>query len=82
MDLNNQPGATSWPIVSATFILLPKDPKDPARSANVMKFWDWAYKDGAAMATQLDYIPLPPAVQDSVRAAWHAVVANGQPVYK
>ena len=83
VNLINQPGATSWPIVSATFVLLPKDPKDPARSANVMKFMDWAYKDGGAMASSLDYIPLPPAVQNDVRAAWRSsIMANGQPVYK
>ena len=82
VDLNNQAGAASWPIMSATFVLLPKDPKDPARSASVMKFMDWAYKDGSAIATELHYVPLPQAVQDSVRAAWRGVVANGQPVFK
>ena len=48
MNLIDQPGDKSWPIVSATFIELPKDPKDPARSAAVMKFFDWAYKNGDA----------------------------------
>lgn len=83
VNLINQPGATSWPIVSATFILLPKDPKDAARSANVVKFFDWAYKSGAPIATKLEYIPLPAKVQDAVRSAWHSVVkgADGKPVY-
>ena len=72
VSLIDMPGATSWPIVSATFILLPKDPKDPARSANVMKFVDWAYKNGAEIAKGLDYIALPTAVQDAVRASWKA----------
>jgi phosphate transport system substrate-binding protein len=70
VDIIDQPGAKSWPIVSATFVLLPKDPKDPARSANVIKFFDWAYKSGSPIAISLDYIPLPPAVQDAVRSAW------------
>jgi phosphate transport system substrate-binding protein len=74
-------GDTSWPIVSATFILLPKDPKDAAKSAAVMKFFDWAYTSGGAIATQLDYVPLPQTVQDAVRGAWHAqVMADGKPV--
>ena len=73
VSLINQPGATSWPIVSATFLLLPKDPKDPARSATVMKWVDWAYNNGAPMARQLEYIPLPKAVQDEVRASWGQV---------
>ena len=73
-DMIDQPGDQSWPIVSATFILLPKDPKDPVRSANVIKFFDWAYKNGGAIATSLDYIPLPEAVQNAVRSAWIAQV--------
>jgi len=69
-DIVDQPGDKSWPIVSATFVLLPKDPKDPARSANVTKFFDWAYKNGSSIATSLDYIPLPEAVQNAARSAW------------
>ena len=83
VDLIDQPGAASWPIVSATFLLLPKDPKDGARAANVLKWVDWDYNNGGPIATQLEYIPLPKAVQDNVRAAWRtSIMANGQPVYK
>lgn len=83
VNLLDRPGAGSWPIVSATFLLLPKDPKDAARSAAVMKFVDWAYSNGGAVATELEYIPLPKEVQDKVRSAWRSgVMANGAPVYK
>ena len=83
VDLIDQPGDTSWPIVSATFILLPKNPADQARSANVMKFFDWAFKNGTATAVSLEYIPLPAPVQDAVRAAWHSEIKNpdGKPVF-
>jgi phosphate transport system substrate-binding protein len=75
-------GAGNWPIVSPTFILLPKNPKDAARSANVIKFFDWTYKSGGAIAQQLDYIALPAAVQETVRAAWRTqVMADGKPTY-
>jgi phosphate transport system substrate-binding protein len=81
-SLIDQQGGTSWPIVSPTFILLPKNPDDAERSRNVMKFFDWAFKNGASLAQELEYIPLPPAVQDAVRAAWAAEVkVNGQPVW-
>ena len=70
VDLIDTAGPSSWPIVSATFILLPTDPKDPARSANVIKFFDWAYKNGSDIAKGLEYIALPTAVQDAVRASW------------
>jgi phosphate transport system substrate-binding protein len=82
VNLIDQPGEKSWPIVSATFIELPKDPKDPARSANVMKFFNWAYRGGDAIATGLDYVPLPASVKDAVRAAWKADIKtpDGKPV--
>lgn len=83
VSLIDTAGAAAWPIVSPTFILLPKDPKDAARSASVMKFFDWTYKNGSQIAVQLDYIPLPTGVQDAVRAAWKSqIVADGKPVYQ
>ena len=84
VSLIDLPGDETWPILSTTFIELPKDPKDPARAAAVMKFFDWAYKNGAKQATDLEYVPLPTAVQDAVRSAWRADVkgADGAPVFK
>ncbi len=81
-SLVDQPGATSWPIVSPTFILLPKDGKDAAHTAAVMKFFDWAYNNGAKMAEDLQYIPLPGSVQTAVRAAWKAEIKgpDGKPI--
>jgi phosphate transport system substrate-binding protein len=82
VNLIDQPGDTSWPIVSATFIMLPKDPKDTARSANVIKFFDWAYGKGDSIASSLEYIPLPDPVKASVRSAWHSEIKgpDGKPV--
>jgi phosphate transport system substrate-binding protein len=82
VNLIEQPGDETWPIVSPTFIELPKNPQDPARSAHVIKFFDWAYASGGKIAEDLDYIPLPAAVQESVRAAWKADVKgpDGKPV--
>lgn len=84
VSLIDQQGEKSWPIVSTTFIELPKDPKDASRSINVMKFFDWAYKDGAKMATDLQYVVLPQAVQDAVRSSWRAEIKgpDGAPLYK
>jgi phosphate transport system substrate-binding protein len=82
VNLIDQPGDTSWPIVSATFIELPKDPKDSARSANVIKFFDWAYGKGDSIVSGLEYIALPDAVKASVRSAWHSEIKgpDGKPV--
>lgn len=77
-------GETAWPIVSATFILLPKNPTDAAQSLQVMKFFDWAYTEGDKTAEDLHYIALPKAVKDRVRAAWKAEVkdASGAAIWK
>lgn len=77
IDLNDQPGAASWPIESATFVLLPTDPKDVARSVAVKKFFDWGFSKGSDIATRLLYIPLPESVHDAIRAAWKKDVPGG-----
>ena len=74
IDLNDQPGAASWPIESATFVLLPTDPKDAGQSAAVKKFFDWSFSNGSAIAKDLLYVPLPTSVQNAIRAAWKAEV--------
>jgi phosphate transport system substrate-binding protein len=81
VSMINTPGAPNWPIVSSTYILLPKNPSDAAASLHVMKFIDWAFKSGKPAADQLHYITLPPAVQDQVRASWKQVKAGGQVVW-
>ena len=69
-NLVDQQGADSWPVVSPTFILLPKEAKDAARTSAVLKFFDWSYTNGATLAKDLEYIPLPATVQTAVRDAW------------
>ncbi len=81
-SLIDQPGAASWPIVSPSFILLPKNPTDMERSRGVMRFFDWAFRNGATLAQELEYIPLPAPVQEAIRGAWRSEVKfNGQPVW-
>jgi phosphate transport system substrate-binding protein len=80
--LVDQPAATAWPITAATFIIVPRNPKNPAAVAETLKFFDWAFKNGDAAAAQLDYVPLPPAVKTTMRQAWGAnLKAGGRPLY-
>ncbi len=74
IDLNDEPGEKSWPIESATFVLLPTDAKDPAQSQAVLKLFDWSFANGNKIATDLLYIPLPEAVQNAIRATWKAQI--------
>ena len=80
--LTNEPGEKSWPITAATFILIPKQPKDDAAAAEALKFFDWAYKNGNQMAADLHYIPMPAKVVEGIRKTWANVVGkDGKPVY-
>ncbi|QCK86133.1 phosphate ABC transporter substrate-binding protein PstS [Phreatobacter aquaticus] len=79
----NRPGAQTWPIVSSTYILIPRDPRDAGRAKAALDFFAWALsKPGDDIAEKLHYIPLPDAVVTRVKAAW-ANVRNpqGQPVW-
>jgi phosphate transport system substrate-binding protein len=68
--LTDQPGAQSWPIVGASFILLHRQPKNPARTVDLLKFFDWAYANGGQAAEQLAYVPIPDSVVALVRKMW------------
>jgi phosphate transport system substrate-binding protein len=79
----NKPGAQSWPIVSPTYILFPRDPRDAGRAKAALDFFSWAFAaKGGEIAERLHYIPLPAAVVTRVKAAWANVQnAQGQPVW-
>ena len=81
--LLNQPGARAWPITGATFILVYKKQANAASGESVLKFFDWAYKNGDEAASQLDFVPLPLSVKNMVRKQWTAEVSgpDGKPVY-
>ncbi|GAA4332597.1 phosphate ABC transporter substrate-binding protein PstS [Pigmentiphaga soli] len=81
--LNDEPGDATWPITSATFILMHKVQDKPAQGAEVLKFFDWAFKNGQKDATALDYVPLPDAVTNKIRGIWKSQIkdASGKPVY-
>jgi phosphate transport system substrate-binding protein len=75
--LTNQEGVKSWPITGASFILLYKQPDDAAAVLEALKFFDWAYKDGGAMAAELDYVPLPAALVAQVKKTWSTEISSG-----
>ncbi|MBU9854876.1 phosphate ABC transporter substrate-binding protein PstS [Rahnella bonaserana] len=82
-DLTNQKGDNAWPISSTTFILIYKDQQDAAKGTEVLKFFDWAYKNGNKLTTDLDYAALPESVVEQIRAAWKTNVkdSSGKALY-
>jgi phosphate transport system substrate-binding protein len=81
--LTNEAGAASWPIAGATFILLHKQPKEPAVASEALKFFAWAYSKGDKMAEELDYVPMPDKVVSAIQKVWATQVkdASGKPLF-
>jgi phosphate transport system substrate-binding protein len=71
--LTDQPGAETWPISGATFILVYKQPQDAAATKEALKFFQWAYQNGDGMAASLDYVAFPGAVKQTFMTSWNQV---------
>jgi phosphate transport system substrate-binding protein len=81
ISLTDQPGDDAWPITAATFILVHRNPDKPERTAQVLTFFDWAYRNGAKLAGELDYVLLPDKVVGLIRTEWQAIKDKaGKPV--
>ena len=80
--LTNQPGAKSWPITGASFIIMYKSPKDVAATKTALDFFAWSYKNGIDLANSLDYVPIPASVIKLVEKTWvTSILDNGKPVW-
>ena len=68
LSIVEQPGKNTWPVTTASFIIMYKDPHDKKASQEVIKFFDWAFRNGAAMSEELDYVHLPLNLQNQIRS--------------
>jgi phosphate transport system substrate-binding protein len=79
--LSDQKGAESWPMTAATFILVPRQPQDPAAASDALKFFAWAFAKGDKAAEELDFIPMPEATVAQIEKSWGEIKdASGKPV--
>jgi phosphate transport system substrate-binding protein len=76
VSMVNAKGATSWPISTASFILMYKEPSDKAASKDAIKFFDWAFKNGKQMAAELDYVALPDSLTAQIRQRVWSQIKN------
>ena len=81
--LANQPGAESWPMTAATFILIHKQPDDAAAAGAALKFFAWAYDKGDKMAEELDYVPMPKKIVGEIEKMWASEIkdSGGKALY-
>lgn len=66
--MTNAPGANAYPVTATTFILMPTQPRDKARSAAAIAFFKYALERGQDQAAKLDYVPLPEALAQQIEA--------------
>jgi phosphate transport system substrate-binding protein len=80
--LTDQPGAASWPITSATFVFVHKQPKDPTAVGAALRFFAWAFTKGDKMAEEIGYVPLPKNVVAEIEKVWASEIkdASGKPL--
>ncbi len=67
VSITNAPGATSYPIASFTWLLIPTHIADSSKAKAISEFLSWMLDHGEAEAAALSYAPLPKQVQDMVR---------------
>jgi phosphate transport system substrate-binding protein len=82
--LTDEPGADSWPVTSASFILVHKEQSKPENGKAVLEFFDWAFRKGGTIAAELDYVPMPESVTARIAERWKTGIkaADGTPVWK
>src|SRR5690606_5854278 len=68
--LTNEAGAQSWPVTSASFILMRETPRRPEKAREVLAFFDWVFSQDGSTAETLDYVALPHEVAEQVRSLW------------
>jgi phosphate transport system substrate-binding protein len=67
VSIVDQKGDTVWPVSTASFIIMYKNPDDKKASQDVLKFFDWAFKNGKKSAEELDYVALPDSLTKQIR---------------
>jgi phosphate transport system substrate-binding protein len=67
LSIVDQKNPNAWPVSSASFIIMYKNPDKKDESQEVLKFFDWAFKNGRKMSEELDYVHLPDALTKQIR---------------
>jgi phosphate transport system substrate-binding protein len=67
LSIVDQRNPNAWPVSSASFIIMYKNPDNKEQSQAVLKFFDWAFKNGRKMSEELDYVHLPDALTKQIR---------------
>ena len=85
VDLVDEHAAGAWPILGANFVLVAENPTAEKVEAarNTFKFFDWAFKNGAAAAGELGYAAVPQSAREAIATVWRrAKDPSGRPIWE
>ena len=68
VSIVDQKGDNTWPVTTASFIIMYKDPVDKKASEEVLKFFDWSFKNGKKLSEELDYVHLPESLTSQIKS--------------
>ena len=71
------PAPAAWPITATTFVLVYKNPPNPAETAEALRFFKWGMEKGDSLALSLDYVPLPDNAVKAIEASWKGIQGSG-----
>lgn len=81
--LTDQMGQDVWPIAGATFIVMRRKEDKPVVANEALKFFQWSYRNGAALAQAQGYASLPEQVMTDIQAHWSGITdaSSGKPIF-
>jgi phosphate transport system substrate-binding protein len=81
VSITNAPGASAYPIAGMTWLLVYEQQKDAAKGTKLVKFLDWALRDGQKYASDLHYAPLPSTIATKAQASLKSIIGpDGAPL--
>jgi phosphate transport system substrate-binding protein len=83
-SLTDQPGAESWPLVTATYVILSRTPVEISGTEAALKYFDWTFRKGTAIAENLGFVLIPAEAMQNVRELWKAQIKDraGRPLWR
>ncbi len=84
VSLTNQPGQDSWPLTTATYAVILQNTKQAFGVVNTLKYFDWSFRNGAAIAQKWGFVSIPSEVMQGARDSWKTQIKDraGNPLWK
>jgi phosphate transport system substrate-binding protein len=76
ISLTDQPGQESWPLATTTYAVISRNPKEVRGVVNTLKYFDWSFRTGAAIAQNWGFVSIPAEVMQGARDSWKTQIKD------